>query len=70
MGSSMSDSIRDTGNRLLNRAETVVGDDAREAKGRLNRFATEAKWNYRILTGNVPKSRKRNRSQRSQKSGR
>ena len=34
MASSATDTVRDLGRRLVNRAETVVGDDAREGVSR------------------------------------
>jgi hypothetical protein len=53
MASSATDTVKDLGRRLVNRAETVVGDDAREVVKR-------AKHVYReTVTGNTRKPKKK-----------
>lgn len=46
MASSVADTAADLGRKLVNRAETVVGDDWREAKKRAKHVAREFSPNY------------------------
>jgi hypothetical protein len=55
MASSVTDTVRDIGCKLVNRAETVVGDDAREGVKRAKHIAREVRGDF---TGNYGSSRK------------
>lgn len=51
MPSSVTDTAKDIGRKLVNRAETVVGDDAREAVKRAKYVVQDARSDYRYFTG-------------------
>ncbi len=51
MASSVYDTAADLGRKLVNRAETVVGDDARALKGVAEREVKQDRAMYRYYTG-------------------
>lgn len=51
MASNVMDTAADLGRKLVNRAETVVGGDWREAKKRANNVVREFRGDYRRMTG-------------------
>jgi len=54
MAQSVTDTASDLGRKLVKRAETVVGDDAREAERRLRSAARSVRADYRYVTGSGP----------------
>jgi hypothetical protein len=51
MASSVTDTAKDLGRKLVDRVETVAGDDYREAKKRVSDSARELRSEYRYYTG-------------------
>lgn len=69
MAASATDTVKDLGRRLVNRAETVVGDDAREGVRRAKHVAREMRNDYRYYSGNR-KTKKPDPRKYSRQSGR
>ena len=67
MASSITDSATNLGRKLVNRIETVEGDDWREAKRRARNAVRSVRDDYRYFTGSSgpSKSAKRSPAKRS-----
>jgi hypothetical protein len=59
MASSVLDRASDLGRKAVNRVETVLGDDAREAVRRVKSVARDSRADYRYITGNRGSSKGR-----------
>jgi hypothetical protein len=69
MASNITDSVTNAARSVANRAETVLGDDAREAGKRLKNSVREVRANWRSLTGSNGESKAKKRAP-ARKSGR
>lgn len=70
MASSATDTVKDFGRRLANRAETVLGDDAREGVRRAKHVVREMRNDYRYYSGNRKTKKPDPRKYSSRSSGR
>jgi hypothetical protein len=70
MASSLTNTAAHLGRKLVNRAETVVGDDWREAKKRANDFVRSDRAEFRRITGGSNRSPRKRASSQRRKSGR